>query len=273
MRFLCIYFLAVFYILVLPQAAVCGTANGAIRETAEFILSKFGKGAAGKTLEEVTDATAKAVARYGDDALPLLRKSGHAGFAALNEAGESAPDVIRLYARKGDEAIWVISEPKKLAIFIKHGDSAADALLKHPGIADTLIGRYGDEAVGALNTVSRQNAQRLSMVADNGLFAATPRSKELLPVIRQHGDEAMDFIWKNKGSLAIAAVLGTFLAEPQTYISGAKELIVSPVVEPIARSTNWTLITAGVLIVVFLPFIARSVMKARRAMRPTKTST
>jgi uncharacterized membrane protein (DUF106 family) len=83
----------------------------------------------------------------------------------------------------------------------------------------------------------------------------------------------MDFIWKNKGSLAVAAVFGTFLADPQTYISGAKELVVSPVIEPIARSTNWTLIIAGVLIVVFLPFITRSVMKARRAMKPTKTNT
>lgn len=253
--------------------AIAGPAGTAIRETAEVILTKFGKGAAGQTVEEVTEATAKIVAKHGDEALPLLRNHGHAGFTALKEAGENAPDVIKLYARKGDGAIWVISEPKKLAIFIKHGDSAADALLKHPGIADTLIGRYGDEAVGALNTVSRQNAQRLSMVADDGLFAATPRSKELLPVIRQHGDEAMDFIWKNKGSLAVAAVLGTFLVDPQTYISGAKELIVSPVVQPIARSTSWTLIIAGVLIVVFLPFIARSIMKARRAMKPTKTNT
>ncbi len=273
MRYLALPFIGICLIFASATPAGAGPASSAVRETAEFILTKFGKGAAGQRVEEVTDAAAKIVAKHGDEALPLLRNSGHAGFTALKEAGENAPDVIKLYARKGNEAIWVISEPKKLAIFIKHGDSAADALLKHPGIADTLIGRYGDEAVGALNTVSRQNAQRLSMVADDGLLAATPRSKELLPVIRQYGDEAMDFIWKNKGSLAVASVLGTFLADPQTYISGAKELIVSPVVEPIATSTNWTLIIAGVLIVVFLPFIARSVMKARRAMNSTKTST
>jgi len=253
--------------------ATAGPAITAIRETAEFILTKFGKGAAGQTVEEVTEATAKVIARYGDEALPFLRNSGHAGFIALKEAGEKAPDVIKLYARKGDEAIWIISEPKKLAIFIKHGDSAADALLKHPGIADSLIGRYGDEAVGALNAVSRQNAQRLSMVVDDGLLAATPRSKELLSVIREYGDEAMDFIWKHKGALAVAATLGSFLADPQAYISGAKELIVSPIVEPIVRSTNWTFIIAGILIVVFLPFIARSIMKAWRAMKPTKTIT
>ena len=180
---------------------------------------------------------------------------------------------MKLYARKGDDAIWVISEPKRLAIFIKHGDSAADALIKHPGIADSLIGRFGDDAVGALHSISRQSAQRLSMVAEDGLLNATPRSKELLSVIGRYGDDAMDFVWKNKGPLAVTAVLGTFLADPQTYISGAKELVISPVVEPIVRNTNWTLIIAGVLVVVFFPFIARSFARARTAIKSARTNT
>lgn len=270
MRYLSSLFIGICLVLASASSASAGLASTAVRETAEFILTKFGKGAAGQTVEEVSEAAAKMVARHGDEALPLLRNSGHAGFTALKEAGEKAPDVIKLYARKGDEAIWVISEPKKLAIFIKHGDSAADALLKHPGIADSLIGRYGDEAVGALNTISRRNAQRLSMVADDGLLAATPKSKELLPVIRKYGDEAMDFIWKNKGALSVSVALVTFLDDPQAYISGAKELIVSPIVEPIARSTNWTFIIAGILIVVFLPFIARSMMNAWRVVKAYK---
>ncbi len=256
-----------------PTLAIAGPAATTIREAAEFIIGKFGKGAAGQTVEEVAEATAKAVAKHGDDALPLLRNSGHSGFTALKEAGESAPDVIKLYARKGDEAIWVISEPKKLAIFIKHGDSAADALLKHPGIADNLIGRYGDDAVGALNGISRQSAQRLNMLAEDGVLSATQRSGELLPVIRKYGDEAMDFIWKNKGSLAVASVLTTFLADPQAYISGTKELVVDPILGPIAEGTNWTLILSGILVIVFLPFIARSILKARRAINPQKTNT
>jgi hypothetical protein len=257
---------------IFASPSFAGPAGAAIRETSEFILKKFGKGAAGQTAEEVTGATAKAVAIHGDGALPLLKNSGHAGFTALKEAGENAPDVIKLYARKGDDAIWIISNPKRLAIFIKHGDSAADALLKHRGIADSLIARYGDEAVGAMNRVSRESAQRLGMVADDGLLTATPRSKELLTVIRQHGDEAMDFVWKNKGALTVVAVLATFLANPQTYISGAKELVVAPIFEPIARSINWTPIIAGFLVVVFFPFIIRSIGKARTAMKSPKTS-
>jgi len=264
---------AILAALLVPDLGTAGPAAKTLRETAEFIIGKFGKGAAGQTVEEVAEATAKAVAKHGDEALPLLRNSGHAGFTALKEAGEKAPDVIKLYARKGDEAIWVISEPKKLAIFIKHGDSAADALLKHPGIADNLIGRYGDEAVSALNGVSRQSAQRLSMISGDGVLTATKQSAELLPVIRKYGDEAMDFIWKNKGSLAVASVLATFLADPQAYISGAKELVIDPVLSPIAKSTNWTLLIAGILVVAFLPFIARAIAKARSTFKTTKTNT
>jgi hypothetical protein len=244
------------------SSSFAGPAGTTIRETAEVILKKFGKGVAGQTVEELTEATTRVVARYGDDALPLLRKSGHAGFAALEEAGEKAPDIIKLYARKGNEAIWVISQPKKLAIFMKHGDSAADALLKHPGIADTLIGKYRDDAVGALNSVSRQSAQRLSMIADDGVLTATSRSSELLPIIQRYGDAAMNFIWKNKGALTVASALTLFLANPEAYISGAKSLVVDPIVGPIARSVNWTLLIIIVAGVVFAPFIIRSIKKA-----------
>jgi hypothetical protein len=249
-----------------------GSASAAVRETAEFIISKFGRGVAGQSIEEVTEATTKAVVRHGDAALPLLRKSGHAGFTALEEAGAKAPEVIKLFARRGDEAIWVISEPKKLAIFIKHGDSAADALIKHPGIADNLIGHFGDDAAGAMKAVSRQSAQRLSIVANDGLLAATARAPELLLVIQKHGDAAMDFIWRNKGSLAVTSVLATFLADPQAYISGGKEIIMDPVNAQIVKGTNWTLVILVVLGVLFLPSIVRSVLKARSVMKGTKST-
>lgn len=272
MKYPSIQISALLLTLTLVQPAFCGIPRTMMRETAESIMSKFGKGTAGQTVEELTEATAKVVTRYGDDALPLVRQSGHAGFTALESAGAKAPDIIKLYARKGDEAIWIISEPKKLAIFVKYGDSAAEALLKHPNISDTLIGQYGDDAVNALNKLSRQSAQRLGIVADNGLLTATNRSSELLPVVSRYGDGAMDFIWKNKGSLAVASVLATFLANPQIYISGAKELIVDPLVSPIIKSIDWTPIVAGILGITFLPFIVSSIAKAFLAMKSKKKS-
>ncbi len=49
-----------------------GTASTAVRETAEFIASKFGRGVTGQSVKEVTESTAKAVARHGSDALHSL---------------------------------------------------------------------------------------------------------------------------------------------------------------------------------------------------------
>jgi len=263
MRFLWLILIGVGIALSSVDTAKAQSMSTGARETAKFILKKFGRGAGGESIEEITKATGAAVVKYGDDALPLLQKSGHAGFSALEQAGPKAPDVIKLFASRGDESIWVISNPKKLAIFIHHGDSAADALLKHPGIADDLIGRFGKDAVGAMNSVSRQSAQRLSMIADDGLLSGTSRGPELLTVVRKHGDEAMDFIWKHKKSLAVASVLTTFLDDPQAYISATKQLIIDPLAAPIIKSIRWTLVILGILAVVFLPFIAKSAIKAR----------
>lgn len=258
--------------LMLSGAAAAGVATSAARETAEYVLQKFGRGAAGQTVEEVADTTARAITRHGDEVVPLVRHAGHRGFAALEQAGDQAPEVIRLFARKGDEAVWLISEPGRLRLFLKHGDSAADALVKHPGIADDLIRRFGDEAVGALNRVAKSSAQRMAMAADEGVFSATRRSPELLSMVRRYGDAAMDFIWRNKGALTVAALLGKFLADPEAYISGAKQLIVDPVLASIVRSTDWTWVIAGIFAITFLPMIVRRVSRARDEWRSLSLS-
>jgi hypothetical protein len=249
------------------QRAHGGLVTSAARETAEVILKKFGRGVAGETVEEVSKTTAKALARYGDSAAPFLKQTGHDGLRVLKEAGEQAPDIIKLHARAGDNALWIISRPKNLAIFLKHGDNAADALIKHGGIARTLIGKYGDDGARAMTAISRQNAQRLSIATSKGLLTKTSRSQELLGVISKHGDAAMDFVWRNKGALATTAVLGTFLADPETYIKGAKTLVVDPVLAPMARNTNWTLIVSLVLAIAFGPFILSQVLKMRASWK------
>lgn len=246
-----------------PVPAESGPTSTAIREAAEYVMKKFGRGPAGNTLDEVAESTAKVVAKHGDEALPFIRSSGHAGFKALAEAGDQAPDVIRLYARKGDEAVWIISEPKKLAIFLRHGDSAADALLRHPGIADDLVERFGLPAADALNSVSRPAAQRMGTAATEGLFTATPRSPELFSVLARHGDQAMDFIWRNKGALTATALLASFLNDPEPYFSGARTLIVDPVVEPIVTSVNWTWVIVFAIAVAFLAYIAAKRIRSR----------
>jgi hypothetical protein len=199
----------------------------AAKEAAEFIIQKFGKRVPSQTVDELATAIGGAAAKYGDSAVPFLRAAGHAGFDALERAGPKAPEVIKLYIKKGDEGVWVITTPDRLALFLRHGEEAADALLRHPGVADTLIARHGAEAVGALNQISQQNAQRLGISAAEGLLTATPRSPELLGVIRRHGDRAMNFVWANKAALVDSVLLAAFLAEPEAYLAGARILVQS----------------------------------------------
>jgi hypothetical protein len=44
-------------------------------------------------------------------------------------------------------------------------------------------------------------------------------------VIERHGDTALDFTWRHKSALSVATVLGTFLADPEAFLSGGRELI------------------------------------------------
>ncbi len=229
----------------------------------QAIFSKFGKGVASNSANQIAIAATKAITLHGNAVEPLLRAAGHAGFEALERAGSKAPEVIKLYAKRGDEALRVILEPKRLDIFIKHGDSAADALIKHPNLADNLIERFGGDAAMALKTITKPNAQRLAMVADDGLLSATSRSPELLPVIGKCGDEAMEFIWKNKGALAVTAVLGSFLVNPEAYISGAQVLV-----QPIFNAFQWVLTAAGML---GLGFIATYILRRRKSFSSIKS--
>jgi len=260
-------FALIFTTLCSPSISYAVPVTALARETAEIISAKFPSLVGRQTIDQIAEKTTEASIKYGDGVLPLLKSTGPAGFKALETAGKKSPEVIKLFARKGDEAIWIISKPKKLSIFLEHGDSAADALLKHPGIADDLITRFGSDAAGALNSLSKHGALSLGMIEKEGVLLANPRSKELLPVIAKYGDSAMEFIWRNKGALMVTAGLATFLNDPQTYIHGIKDLIVDPMVKPIVESTNWTLIIAGGLLIIFLPFAARSFARARLAMR------
>jgi len=71
---------------------------------------------------------------------------------------------------------------------------------------------------------------------------AMSQKTQLLDLIRKYDDEAMDFVWKNMGALAVAWVLAMFLSDPESYFSGAKQLIDGPVLTPIVKNANWTLI-------------------------------
>jgi hypothetical protein len=226
-----------------------GVGSKVISEATEYVVKTFTREAAEEGVEKIAKQVTKIAEKYGDEGLDAVRKVGPRGIKVIQEAGENGLDAVKLINRYGDDAVWVISKPKGMAVFVKYGDDGARALIKHKGIAEEVIEAHGKPAVGALNAVGTQQARQIAMLQKDGVIKAGEQGDELLDVVGRYGDKAMAFIWRNKGALAVTAGIGTFLANPEAYIDGGKELIVEGVSRPatemgkeVARHTNWTVL-------------------------------
>ena len=222
------------------------------REAAEYVIRKFGKEAAEVGVETLTQKLETLAVKHGDDVFLAVRKVGPRTIRIIEEAGEHGLESVKLMARYGDDAVWVVAKKNRMAIFVKYGDDAAETMMKHGEIAEPLLSSFGKPAAGALKSVSSQNARRLAMLADEGQLAKIGQTPELLEVVAKYGDRAADFIWRNKGALTVAAALTAFLANPEPFLDGVKD-ITTIVVKPIAdvpgkvaseaaKRTNWTVV-------------------------------
>lgn len=240
-----------------PAAAYAGITSKAAREAAELVLRKFGKEAEEQGLQTLTQKIESLGLRYGDEAVAAVEKVGPRAFRYVDEAGENGLQSVKLLARYGDDAVWVVSKPNRLALCAKYGDDAAEAMIRQGKIAEPLIASLGKPAAKALKTVSRQNGRRLVMMGEDGTLAAIGRTDELLRVIGKYGDRGMNFIWRNKGALAVATMLTAFLANPEPFIDGTVELtsaaaegIGAPLAKQIGSRANWTYVLPALAAIV-----------------------
>jgi hypothetical protein len=216
------------------------------------LLSKFGP----KAIPQGTKALAQQIEaltlRHGDDAITAIRRIGPHAIQLAHQAGEHAGPALRLMARYGDEAVWVVQNKNRLAIFVKYGDNAAISMMKHGEIAEPLLHNYGQAAANALSQVNGKNARYLCIMHNNGELAQLGRTSELLEVIGKYGDRAADFVWKHKGALAVGAALTAFLANPEPFLDGllditkiTSEAVGTHLVEPLASSTGQAMVEAA----------------------------
>lgn len=228
----------------------------AAREAAEYVMKKFGVEVAQEGTVAFTKKLASAALRHGDDAISAVRRVGPKALTLADEAGEQAPKALRLLSRHGDDAaLWVLQRPKGLGLLSKYGDDAAEVLIKHKGLAEPVIEKLGGPAVKALGAVGPQGGRRMAMMVEGGEMTAIGRSPELMNVIARHGDGAMNFIWRNKGPLAVGTTLTTFLANPEPFINGTNQLAstvaestVKPIVQETAKALSSLIWTVLVLI-------------------------
>lgn len=239
------------------------------QEAADYVLQRFGRQVAKGGAQTLARKIESYAARHGDEFYAVVRKVGPRAFRIVEEAGEHAPKVVGILSRFGEDgAVWVVSRPRAMRLFLEHGEAAAAVLAKTHGVAEPAVMALGKPAVKAFQSFSTgQSARRLAMMAsEGGELAATGRATEILGILAKYGDPAMDFLWRHKGVLASSAVLTAFIAHPEPFLSGAKDITqilaentVKPLAEvpatiareaagEVARSTHWTLVFSLVVL-------------------------
>jgi hypothetical protein len=223
----------------------------AAQEVAEAVMARFGARAA-RSLPALAQRIESFAAKYGEEALLAVRRVGPEAFALVEQAGANGPRAVRLLAQYGEEgAACVLRRPRAMQQFLRYGEEAAAVLCRHPGIAGGLIEKGGASAVNALAKVTPQGARRMAMVLEGEL--QTAGKTELLGVVGKYGQKACDFIWENKGALAVGATLTAFVTNPEPFLNGAVKLtgtvteqaanaVAKPLAEGVAKGTNWTVV-------------------------------
>ena len=228
---------------IIVLSLVCAQ-SAAARRVARELVESFGR----EAVEAAEPRVARLVEAYGEEAVTVLRTVGPSGVQAMERFG--APG-LRILARWGDDGIRLLGVEGESAVaaMARYGDGAVELMIRHPGVGRDLLAQFGSQ-------VLRRPLSTESVVALNRLaepIRASGRSAEILGVVEKFGDRACDFLWRNKGTIFLTAVLATFLNDPQPYLDGVKQLVVQPatqVAQDAAARTNWTLVVLATILLV-----------------------
>lgn len=240
-----------------PAARSQGKGRAA-RELAESLFGQFGT-KVGRSVPELAGRIEGVAARYGDEALLALRKGGPSALGLVEAAGMDGAKAVRVLAIHGEQgAARVLSRPTAMKQFPQHGEEAAAVLCRHPGVAEPLIQRGGAGAVQALAKLEAQSGRRLAMLMEKEV-AEVGRHPQLLAVVEKHGERAVSFLWRNKGTIAGGTALTAFLLDPEPFLNGTRDLAAvagETVVQPVVGGFFTLLsVLAGVLGLVLLAVV------------------
>jgi hypothetical protein len=252
-----------------------GISSAAIRELTEAVFRRAGRRAGTAEVAGMAGKIESLVARHGDEAVSAIRRVGPEAVEIAARSGNHGKDVVKLMARHGDESIWIISHPDRFALFLRYGDDAAEAMVRHRHMASKLVREFGGAGAQAIKGLGSRNARRLSMMQQSGDLQRLGRTAEILKVIGRYGDKAAAFIWRNKGALAVAAVLAAFLKNPEVFINAGTDLAKGPIEEvadktgdaaaAAAATINWTIV---LLAVIFMALLYRFLRLRNADRRP-----
>lgn len=205
-------------------AVKAGVSQEVVEQTVAQLQKLFAREVAEVGVESFARQVARYAAEYGDDGLRALKAVGPNAMRLSAGAGEHAAMATRLMARHGASGADLVANARCLKLCSQYGDETAEGLLRHPGVSIDVVEKCGQPAVAALNRINTQNARRLAMLVDEPAFQSTTSRRQLTETIGRFGDQACDFIYRNKGALATATIAAAFFSNPEPFLSGTERL-------------------------------------------------
>ena len=218
-----------------------GVPEEVARLAADEAARVLGRQAERAAVTTLSGRIARLAVEHGAEALAAVRRTGPEAVEVLERAGRRGALASHLLAAHGSKALIIAREPVLLDLVARHGEDAARALVRHPGLARSVIEATGTPGARALAGLSEQNARRLVMLTKDGTLIRIGRQDELLRAIERHGDRALDFVWRHKGALAVGTLLTAFLKDPEPFLAGARELgggVTHAVAQPVLGVAN-----------------------------------
>lgn len=247
------------------------------REAAEQLIRRFSKEVADEGVEKLTVRVQSVLANSGDDVLEVIQKGGPRALRILEDSGADAAISARLLSRYGDEAIGALEGPVRIRMVREFGEEAGEALIKHGSVAEKLITQAGSPAVGAMKQLSGQSVRRMAMLADEPATATLAKNTDLLGVVGRYGDRAMDFVWRNKLTLAGGTALAAFVANPEPFLDGTRQLVENtvesvasnvgkPIAEQLGDAKQWTwrILAISAMLLLFWAWKTRGSNRVRK---------
>src|SRR6516162_6618523 len=151
-------------LILLPAPALGGVRSTLVREAVETIVRRFGKEAAKEGTEALTKRLERLATQHGPNVIEAARGTGPRALRLIEDAGEHGGIAARLLAHHGDKAVALAGSRRSLTLIAKYGDAAAEAMLKHPGIAEPLIETLGQPGMSALNAIGARGGRRLAQM-------------------------------------------------------------------------------------------------------------
>ena len=235
------------------------THAGPARELAEFLTKGMSKAARESALDGFEKQCARALTRYGDDCAPFIKQLGREGLETLERAGANGATILKWHKQSPGKSLYVIRDPDRLTLALRHGDEAFEAMMRSPGAAEDLLRSYGAPAAAWLKSLKQRDALRLAALNQEGwLKRLFPDSADVGRFIKKYGSAGVRFIWNNKGKLSVGGALALFLNDPEAFINGSRKLM-EPAWKEIWSQTSTTdramlsLVALGLIWLIFRP--------------------